>query len=113
METVERASMINGKILWRPVELPFQGQIALGDMTQYEVEAFKHPRDGSLMIVSVRDKGIGMFCGHDRVTWEQVQKTLNIKFKQDAKNFTDWINAQLGWLGDTQGRYYDNLINHE
>ena len=97
-----------GKIEWPWVDLtkPFHGAVALGNMTQYNISAFY---DGSELVVSVEGKGSYSFSRF--VHYSYAMEKLGIKYEIDARNFSDWINTQLGIEREPQGKYnYPELL---
>jgi hypothetical protein len=111
METILRASKDeSGKISWQTINelMPFYGEIALGNATQYTIAAFWFtPGD---LFVAIEGKGAYSFSNF--VDWSYAAEKLGLEFESDARNFSDWINTQLGLIGDkNQGEYRDSLIN--
>ena len=88
---------------WDKLPLPFHGQIALGNATQFKIH-LSDESDG--LFVAIEGRGAYTFCsGADRY---YVQEKLGI-MGGDAANLADLINAQNEREFQEQGRYYPDL----
>jgi hypothetical protein len=87
-------------------------QLALGNMTQYEVLVHTV---GEWIVVAVLERGAYEFDGYAH--WAYVMEKVGIKFEADARNLADFINDQL-WHRDAmviqsrrQGRYSNEFLS--
>lgn len=92
------------------LDLPFYGDVSLGNSTQYKFGMFKC-NDGRLFL-GIENKGSYTFGGWCHYSY--AQDKLNLRFLSDAKAVADFINSQLGHpigFDDMvcQGEYDENL----
>lgn len=89
---------------WPKLMLPFMGEIALGNMTQFRFAILADPINGGVF-VAVEGKGAyGFPFG---VMADYVEEKLDV-LDADAANIADLINAQSNdprWAMPEQGRY--------
>lgn len=87
---------------------PFHGQVALGNMTQWQIGAFWH--EGRLF-VGVRGRGAGAY--ETCVFGWDLDADFPLVLQSDSGNLADWINAQVAgekklppeYIREEQGRY--------
>jgi len=88
---------------WDKVDLPFYGDVSLGNGSQYRISIFNIP-DKTGIVFGIENKGCYTFSRY--VHWTYAHEKLNLH-KEDAKNIADFINAQLDVVSDDQGVYLD------
>lgn len=87
------------------------GQVALGNMTQYEICLCWF---GEFIVVAIMDRGAYRFDSY--VHWQYAKEHLGLMSENDAQNVADFINDQLSDLCGTekwkrQGNYlYPDLL---
>jgi hypothetical protein len=108
MEPIRANNSICSSTKFPKLELPFYGQIALGNMTQWE---FAISNNGKTIYISVINKNIsGVFDINSYATSERVHMVLPEIMLGDAANIADLLNSQLGHKGELQGYYYPRLL---
>jgi hypothetical protein len=108
MQTIRPNSSTCASTKFHKLDLPFSGQIALGNMTQWE---FYMSNNGKTIYVSILNMySSGVFDINSYVTSEKVRAVLPDLMLGDAGNVADLINSQLGHKGQLQGYYYPRLL---
>jgi hypothetical protein len=98
----------NKKYRFDKVELPFYGDVSLGNGTQYKISMFRIPpglpHSGRLQ-VSIENKGAYTFNSFVHFTY--AMEKLGLKCPSDARAVADFINAQLEdkYSTEDQGTY--------
>lgn len=76
--------------LWQLLELPFYGDIALGNGTAYRI--YLSELSNARLFVGIESRGCYTFSRF--VHYSYAMEKLNL-FESDARNFADFINTQL------------------
>lgn len=89
---------------WEVIILPFYGQIDLGNFTQFTIGMFS-TLEGRIFIGV---EGHGAYTFAHFVHWSYAVEKLKL-LESDARNLSDFINAQLYCNEKEQGYYQTDL----
>jgi hypothetical protein len=88
----------------------FFGDVALGNMTQYEIMAVR--LSSAFIFIGIQGRSCYTFTGFAHKDY--VKARLHLRYELDARNLADFINAQIDNDYAVQGAYtYPNLCEGE
>lgn len=107
MNTIERPNK-QFKFKQRPLGHFWVGEVALGNMTQYNIWTYKSSHGE--IFVAIQGRGAYRFFGFVYAGYSQAK--LGLSYESDAAAVADFINDQMGWSHNhRQGQYdYPGLL---
>lgn len=87
-----------------PTDVPVYCRVALGNATALNIGMFwTYDEDGRNLFVGIEDFGAYIFTGF--IHWSYLEEKIRGLMQWDYMNLADFLNVQLGRIGEKQGKY--------